>query len=683
MKKYLILYIILFTGIVSCKKEISNSGIQKEGQISFSVSKEILLNDSINGNNSSNGQKAKLQSSNIGATIVNHESIYSDDMSSEIFVEEIGVTNKNLKTSKNSNLSNSNSKSVIPVYQDQYNPELLYQLADGVKYRVLVYDQNNNFVEQVDGTAGTLSPKTTVLDKGKTYNWLAYSYSSSDILPSIPISEINDPKFAVENEDFLYASGTFDTPSGEGILDMDVPITFKHAMAMIEYQVNVTSFSGRADYKSFVNYELTDRPYIRADANQLARGTFNLKTATFSQISTIPTTVDAVARLNYATEGLFPAATYRGFFYTVPGGDNDYINSFKTTVTPWVILDRPAAPVKFLKTYDNKVRIGRGKFTRVNIYGLDAGIQISPETYFPNGDLWEVHRWTRGDLYVDQTQDFVFNMFVGSEGPLRVQHRNHETTSIFYNSTFQPYGVPTSSPTSVYGQSPVNYGSTYFKFRNPNPIGISWTGASAHPCYLLGPAPDSKPEYSALRGQWQETSVYFARKLVEFINDNANNNEFITHQGNSMTKSLILTLNLKGNGSNEWTERISFEMKGMAKYNESTGLYSMFNFHDPITNTDQEKPIVTANRQIGKAYYWLEVELGSPENIQPYENNFAYLELTINTDANPKYSAKIRQKTFNASDTPYLTPSDPMVTAKTGMNLRCVRAPNYYIVDKK
>ncbi len=653
MKNVNILLLVFLVVFQSCKKDNAKTEYAAEGQVSFVLNNETVFEGEDIGD-TGNGQLAKAQQKpTLVYQQVAQEKIYDKDMVSEITVEEVGPSNSNsLKRDGRSLQASNGNMAVIPEYPDKYNSGVSYPLTVGVKYRVLIYDQSSNFVEQIDGTAGTLPPKTTKLSQGKTYTWFAYSYYTSDALPAIPTAQLSNPTFPVENEDFLYATGNFTTPTGSGITNIDVPITFKHTMAMVEYQFNMTSFQGRADnsYGKFVDYTLAeaDRPYIKADANQLSKGTFNLKSGTFTGKTIISTPVYAVAKGNYVVGNPnYPSADYRGFFFTVPGAINDYINAFKITASPWVELDRPSTPQKFLKTYSHKVRVGAGKATRITVMPFDAAIQLPP---FDNTGA---RRWARGDAYYDESQPFR----PPYESNTRFQHRNNEPTSVFYGSTFQLNGATGGS---TYGASPVMYGSTYYTQTSSVPINID-------PQVVGSPCEKFAPSGGAAINKWTMPKMPDAKILAKFINDNATNNTFVTHTFNTTTKSLLLTLNLNGNSSNEWTQRISFEMKGMGSYNSSSGTYTLFNFTEGSTNYTH--PIVTSAQQKGSAYIWI-------VNAD-VKDGFAYLQLSIDSQAPTRYKAQIYQVGLGGPFDGVL-PAPSNISSKDGMTIRCIRVAASY-----
>lgn len=106
-------------------------------------------------------------------------------------------------------------------------------LTSGVKYRVLVYDEDGNYVGAVDGTAG--SPAGGVgVETGKKYHWYAYSYDETTDLPAI--ANTSDPVIDVgASQELLYAHGTVDlTVLGNN----PVPVIFERRLSQIKLVID-------------------------------------------------------------------------------------------------------------------------------------------------------------------------------------------------------------------------------------------------------------------------------------------------------------------------------------------------------------------------------------------------------------------------------------------------------------
>ena len=614
----------------SCSKNTDQPNTTITSGVSFIVDGETALQES--DSKSTSADISPSNGSRLNKTVVVNSAQKADK--EFIYIkEELGSAEALMANSGNS--TSGDNKAVAPVYPDNYIPGSPVNggrpLTNGVTFRVLVYDMAGKFVELVDGKVGSTPPVAKELKQGTQYKWYAYSYYSTEALPAI--SNNLKPTFNVSNEDFLFASGNFTTgkSSNSSIPNIDVSITFKHAMAMVEVGVLVTGFSAKGDLNAFLGNS-TDRPYIRANSNVLEQGVFDLLTGKFISKSKIASAVNINARRNYAADIQFPNTSYHGYFFTVPGGDNEYNSNFAYSIHPWALLDRPANPLKFSKSYNDKIRIGRGKYTRITIIPLDNGIQV------PATSSVVATNWSRGDLYYDAgTQGFTGP----SEGPTRFQHRNHEPNSIFYASTFQPNGYP--NPIMSYGQSEAKYGSTYYLSGKMWPLGITPV-IDGDPCH------DLRPNGNDLNDQWRTPTVDQAKGLAAYINSYSGTGR-ISATRNDGKKSVLLTVNVnEQNSPDEWSQRITFELK---------------RFTEPNGNTHQMNaaslPSISSTKTTGYAYFWLK---------KPYANSYAYLELYYDSSIQNKLRAKVySSKVTSAANDVY----PATLKATNGMNVRCVR----------
>ena len=624
MKKYLtIIGITLLT--LSCQKQES-SPVSSEGvKVQFVVYDQSDMEES-DSEEQTTGNDKSAQTSTIAHKKAENKAqitLQADkEFDSYILQEEFASINQaaSLARSKAESAIGKEKLAVAPEYPNNYVPAGFANgrvLTPGVKFRILVYDTDDNFVEEINGTAGSSAVQATNLNQGKTYHWFAYSYYTSAPLPAL--SSYDNPQFNVENEDFIYASGTFTTPvNASETTNTEVAVRFKHAMSMIEYSVILSSFNGKADYATFLG-NATSRPYIKVAPNVLKKGVFNLKSQSFSTKQFINTDVYVNARANYAFPTQFPTSSYHGFFYTVPDGDNDYINNFNSSIQTWTILDWPTPVKVFNKNYTHKVRSGRGKFSRISIIAIDNGISI------PGSSSEGPTNWSRGDLYYDTSQGFA-----GLDGTTRFQHRSHDANSNFYASSFQVYGI--ASPTASYGQYTANYGYTYYTKPNiggsqyPIPVNNNFPYTSGSPCANLQPTGEN------LNDLWRIPTVAQGIALAQYIK---NNQTRISHTYNTTTKSLVMTINnSSASFPDPWSQRLSFEMKGYAKYIPSTNSYTL-----------TKNPSVTTSAQSGSTYIWL-----NGGNTDGSSTVTAYLELSVNSSSNPKYTATVYRSDATPND---------------------------------
>lgn len=177
-------------------------------------------------------------------------------------------------------------------------------MASTVKYRILIYDQNNNLVHNKVGTTGT-DPVIDVY-KGWTYKWYAFSINETGGVPDIDAYG-KVAKSSLINKDVLYASGTITTVAGSNFLG----IVFKRKTANIQAKVNVRGMFATINDGTMVS--LGDGS---SQGNALmTMGDLDARTGNFSNVSTVNASVlGSAMKVDNATEG---SAVKIANFYTL------------------------------------------------------------------------------------------------------------------------------------------------------------------------------------------------------------------------------------------------------------------------------------------------------------------------------------------------------------------------------
>jgi len=149
--------------LFSCQKDV-NDPISSDGlKVSFDVNTETNIDNPENANDPL-GKKSSSQKSNLTYNLVDIQKFSGKDVEFAVWKEELGENlegkiKTSAKTQKNGNIA------VAPEYPNDYIPAQVIpggrQLTNGVKFRVMIYDQNNNFIDELDGTAGSLAPPST------------------------------------------------------------------------------------------------------------------------------------------------------------------------------------------------------------------------------------------------------------------------------------------------------------------------------------------------------------------------------------------------------------------------------------------------------------------------------------------------------------------------------------------
>lgn len=105
-------------------------------------------------------------------------------------------------------------------------------LGDGFSYRVFLYESGALAASELfaSGTPGSIA-----VEKGKTYEWFALSYNSTD---EVPVADGDDMVNLLAGKDVLYASGTFEVANDDGDVVVPLSITFDHKLSRVAIELN-------------------------------------------------------------------------------------------------------------------------------------------------------------------------------------------------------------------------------------------------------------------------------------------------------------------------------------------------------------------------------------------------------------------------------------------------------------
>lgn len=193
-------------------------------------------------------------------------------------------------------------------------------MGSEVKYRILIYDQNNNLIYNKVGNTGA-DPLIDVY-KGWTYKWYAFSINETAGVPDVgPYGKV--AKASLTNKDVLYASGTITTAAGANFLN----IVFKRKTANIQAKINVRGMFGTIIDGTAVS--LADGS---STGNALmTMGDFDPLTGNFSNITAVTASVSgANMKIDNSTEG---TAVKIANFYTLNTA-TIAANSMKVRLSP-------------------------------------------------------------------------------------------------------------------------------------------------------------------------------------------------------------------------------------------------------------------------------------------------------------------------------------------------------------
>lgn len=388
MIKYIIyIYsLITFLCIISCVKEKDNNNINNEVSLSFQVAGVSGIVSDVA---SIDDKMASTNFQNTSAAL--NEKLISQNIHTDEYDFFLGHTELSLAKSSKKELLAHNQ----PLYPSNYDPigsGVSRPLENNVKYRVLVFKaSDDSYVGTIDATVGTVASRL-VVDGGVEYKWFAYSYNSDNSLPAIDIS---NPKTAVANEDFIYASGVIEAVTGE----KKIPITFERKMATIQVLAYTTAFSA---YGYFDNWgEPSTNPnatYVKL--SNLVGGDFNLLSGEFipSSFSTITDPARTIINTKKSGVGAYlpdpnaASTSVTGYAYTIPNTAslNTVINvrlGIKMHYNPSVIrfIEPLSGPIPF-----NNVKTEEGVLSRIYIMPMDKTIGV--------GNPSSPTQWAKGYL---------------------------------------------------------------------------------------------------------------------------------------------------------------------------------------------------------------------------------------------------------------------------------------------
>ncbi|AQX01462.1 hypothetical protein [Elizabethkingia anophelis] len=156
---------------------------------------------------------------------------------------------------------------INPLAVTETNP-----LGNGIKYKVVVFDSNGNYVKEQDYSSGQADPAITNLNGGSTYTFIVYSIGSTTDLPPITFSNPNIKTLttsSIENvsgdSDLMYFSKT-QSVSGNSTNYLD--IILKHKFS----QIITTLDAGQTNYTITNINGVTIYPHSGTAKMQLSNG---------------------------------------------------------------------------------------------------------------------------------------------------------------------------------------------------------------------------------------------------------------------------------------------------------------------------------------------------------------------------------------------------------------------------
>src|SRR5690606_10138170 len=104
-------------------------------------------------------------------------------------------------------------------------------LGDGYAYRVFLYESGALAASELfaSGTPGSIA-----VEKAKTYEWLALSYNSTDVVPVADGDGMVNIQMRI---DVLYTSGTFEVATDYDDVVVSLSITFNQKLSCVDIEL--------------------------------------------------------------------------------------------------------------------------------------------------------------------------------------------------------------------------------------------------------------------------------------------------------------------------------------------------------------------------------------------------------------------------------------------------------------
>ncbi|MGJ1387095.1 hypothetical protein ACR782_12890 [Sphingobacterium spiritivorum] len=260
-------------------------------------------------------------------------------------------------------------------------------MTDGYKYRVVVVNATTGtVVGSVQATASATgaqaeSAKIDVV-KGGSYKWYAYSYNEAADVPVLP-NEANPVFTPSYDKDLLIASSGSNTvlvpgtPGQGSAVDVQVPITFKHALAKVTVSFDASS---RSDQITVLNAALSSATYFNT-------GSITLNT-TNGALSYSPTPVTLPSATLFSINNTPSGNVLTKSFYTIPASPTPAITSFGVAISNLTV--GPLTTTNRTISFGNTIvpAVGKEMIAKINILDVTAvngAYWATGNLYYENG----------------------------------------------------------------------------------------------------------------------------------------------------------------------------------------------------------------------------------------------------------------------------------------------------------
>lgn len=255
------------------------------------------------------------------------------------------------------------------------------RVPTNVKYRMMLYykDQDGNLSPAINEQFSSGSVAQMDLVKGKTYQWVAYSYNDTQQIPAV--SDANNPTLQTPTDrELLWATGEFTAVEGSN----ELRLTFKRRLTAIAVTVTTRDMYGSVTDLS-AQFQVND--YIKT-------GTFNLLTGESNNFQSVG--IQDIDFEDITENG--NVVEKRALYYTSDPTDLEYIY---ITIAKLTVKNSSGVSIDIISDIAQSHRFG--PYTAALGNKLIANMNITNNTVTVAG-----LEWARGILYRDRNGVYGF-----------------------------------------------------------------------------------------------------------------------------------------------------------------------------------------------------------------------------------------------------------------------------------
>ncbi|AJW65284.1 Fibrobacter succinogenes major domain (Fib_succ_major) [Elizabethkingia miricola] len=200
-----------------------------------------------------------------------------------------------------------NSLQKTSVNATEINP-----IGNGVRYRVVVFDNNGNYVTEQNYVNGQTGSDITGLDGGSTYTFIVYSIGSTTVLPTVTYTNPQNKTLATASvnnisgdNDLMYFSKTM-TISGNGTNYLNAILRHKYSQIITTLNATTTTYNITAINNVTASPHTGSATMQLSNGNTISTGSQTPRTISFPTLnSSIITATPVLINAADTTNGVF------------------------------------------------------------------------------------------------------------------------------------------------------------------------------------------------------------------------------------------------------------------------------------------------------------------------------------------------------------------------------------------